>query len=120
MIKFCLREEELLIDQKDKTFGEEEMDECLEIVSILLRGVYRLKNSMPALELIEELLLFFDNINVPQSKLGKSVDHFNEFYSLKITANSEAINEQEDVTIFTKCSDILVKIQKYSDYIDPT
>jgi hypothetical protein len=37
------------------------MNECSYIVSTLLKGVDKLKDSMPALELIEKLLGFFAN-----------------------------------------------------------
>ena len=41
----------------------------------------KLKNSMPALELIEKLLGFFTKSKIDKKGLGESVEKFNYFYS---------------------------------------
>jgi len=64
---------------------------------------------MPALELIEKLLGFFTKSKIDKKGLGESVDKFNYFYSV-LTQNPENIRQPKELDVFTKCSEILIKI----------
>lgn len=78
-------------------------------MSILLKGVDKLKNSMPALELIEKLLGFFTKSKIDKKGLGESVEKFNYFYS-SLTDFPDKIRQPKELATFTKCSEILIKI----------
>lgn len=101
------------------------------ILSRLLSGVEKLTNSMknlenaiPALELIENILSMLDNEDNPYEDiehLTKSVDNFNSFYvnmcRIMTATDDHDYNASFKMRFdtFKKSSQILNKIQKYSN-----